>query len=169
MSADPHLDFEVRRYKAIRDALLADNADDIDEETLADTTEGLTDLHELLAAIVRGALDDEGMAGMLKVRLQQMADRLDRIERRAERRRAIVKDAMLEAGVDKLAMPDFTATVRNGTPHVVVVDETLIPATFWEQVPRLRKRELGNALKDGAQIEGAALSNPGMTLTVRTR
>jgi Siphovirus Gp157 len=169
MSGDPHLDFEVHRYKAIRNALLKDNADDMDEQTLADTTEGLTDLHELLAAIVRAALDDETMAGMLKVRMQQMADRLDRIEHRAERRRQIVRDAMLEAGVDKLAMPDFTATVRKAQPHVVVVDENLIPQVFWEMRPHLRKRELGEALKDGAQIEGAALSNPGMTLTVRTR
>jgi hypothetical protein len=33
----------------------------------------------------------------------------------------------------------------------------------------LRKRELLDALKDGATIEGAMLSNPGMTLSVRTR
>ena len=169
MSTDPHLDFEVRRYKAIRDALLAAGGDDIDEQTLADTTEGLTDLHELLAAIVRGALEDETMAAMLKVRMQQMDDRLERIEHRAERYRQIVKDAMLEAGVDKLAMPDFTASLRNAPPHVVVVDETLIPKMYFEERLFLRKRELGQALKDGDQIEGAALSNPGMSLTVRTR
>jgi Siphovirus Gp157 len=166
---DPRLDFEVRRYKAIREALLAAGADDMDEQTLADTTEGLTDLHELLAAIVRGALEDELMAAMLKVRMQEMDDRLDRIERRAERYRAIVKDAMLEAGVDKLTLPDFTASLRNAPPHVVVVDETLIPKIYFEERLFLRKRELGNALKDGEQIEGAALSNPGMTLSVRTR
>lgn len=169
MSTDPHLDFEVRRYKAIREALLADNADDIDEQTLADTTEGLTDLHELLAAIVRAALDDETMAEMLKARMQQMSERLGRFNARAERRRAIVKDAMLEAGVDKLAAPDFTASMRQGQPHVVVTDENVIPTHYWEQRPHLRKRELLEDLKAGEAIEGAALSNPGMTLTVRTR
>ena len=169
MSTDPHLDFEVRRYKAIREALLADNADDIDEQTLADTTEGLTDLHEMLAAIVRGALEDEAMAAMLKVRMGQMADRMDRIEARAERRRAIVRDAMLEAGVDKLTMPDFTASVRKGTPHVVIVDEALIPDDYIEQRPHLLKREIGEALKNGTPVEGAVLSNPGMTLERRTR
>ena len=101
--------------------------------------------------------------------MDQMADRLDRIEHRAERYRTIVKDAMLEAGVDKLAMPDFTASLRNAPPHVVVVDEALIPKNYFEERLFLRKRELGQALKDGEQIEGAALSNPGMSLTVRTR
>jgi hypothetical protein len=35
--------------------------------------------------------------------------------------------------------------------------------------PHLRRRELLDALKDGEPIEGALLSNPGMSLTVRKR
>ena len=74
---------------------------------------------------------------------------------------------MLETDVKKLQMPDFTASLRNGQPHVVVVDEKLIPQTFWEMRPHLRKRELSDALKDGAQIEGAVL-HLRMSLSVRT-
>jgi hypothetical protein len=54
MSGDPQLDFEVRRHKAILEGLRTED-ETIDEQTLADTVEGLTDLHELLAAIVRCA------------------------------------------------------------------------------------------------------------------
>ncbi len=162
MSSDPHLDLAVRQHIAIRERLLAEDAD-IDEQTLADTTEGLTDLHELLAAVVRGALEDEMLAEALKARMMGMAERRERFELRAEKRRQLVRDLM------KLSAPDFTASLRNAPPHVVVIDEKLIPATFWEQRPHLRKRELLDALKDGAQVEGAMLSNPGMSLSVRTR
>lgn len=165
---DPHLAFEKIKYLAIKEKILADNPD-IDDQTLADTVEGLSELPDKLAAIVRDALEAETFAVALKVRMGEMEERLERFQHRAERRREIVRDTMLEAGLSKLQMPDFTASVRKGTPHVVIIDEALIPATFWEQRPHLRKRELGEALKDGAQIEGATLSNPGMTLSVRTR
>lgn len=168
MSSDPHLDFEVRRHKAIRDRLLIEDSD-IDEQTLADTTEGMTDLHELLAAIVRGALEDETLAHMLKARIIQMSDRLERFEHRAEKRRHLVRDVMLETDIKKLNMPDFTASLRNAPPHVVVTDEKLIPTAFWEMRPHLRKSDLLAVLKDGVEVEGAALSNTGMSLSVRTR
>ena len=45
----------------------------------------------------------------------------------------------------------------------------MIPPDYIEQRPHILKREIGEALKNGEQIEGAVLSNPGMTLNVRTR
>jgi Siphovirus Gp157 len=166
---DPRrLDYEKQRYVAFKQRLLADDPE-LDERTLADTLEGLTDLHAALAATVRAVLEDETGAAVLKVRMQEMADRLDRFQRRADKRREIVRDAMTEVGWKRLDEPDFTATVRQASPHVVVVDEKAIPQTFFEMRPHLRKRDLLDALKDGATIEGAALSNPGMTLSVRTR
>ena len=45
----------------------------------------------------------------------------------------------------------------------------MIPQDYIEQRPHLLKREIGEALKNGTPVEGAVLSNPGMTLSVRTR
>jgi hypothetical protein len=142
---------------------------DLDEVTLADTLEGLTGLHELLAAGIRAALDDEDVVEMLKRRINDIDDRLKRFAKRAEHSRQVVRDAMADCHINKIMQPDFTASLSKAQPHVVVVDETQIPPPFWEQRPHLLKREILARLKDGAEVAGATLSNPAMALTVRTK
>jgi hypothetical protein len=164
------VDAEVRRCNQIREAVLAEFGDgDLDEQTLADTVEGLTNLHELLAAIIRGVIDAEVMASAIRARTMDMKDRLDRFELHAERLRQIVKNAMADAHIHKLTQPDFTASLRAGQPHVTITDEDLLPQIFIEQRPHILKREILDALKDGAEVSGAMLSNPGMVLSVRTK
>lgn len=161
--------FAATTYRAIRDHIRAQDPQ-IDEQTLADTVEGLTDVHEILGAIVRAALADEALATGLKCRVADMQDRLERLKDRATKRRQIVKDAMVELDLKKIAAPDFTASIRPGLPALVVLNEDAVPKTYWEPgEPRLRRQVLACDLKQGAEIEGATLSNPEPVLSVRTR
>ena len=164
-----NLEFAAITYRAIRDRIRADDPQ-IDEQTLADTVEGLTDLHEIVTAIIRSALADEALATGLKCRIADMQDRLDRLQDRASKRRQIAKDVMVELDLKKITAPDFTVSIRPGTPALLVLDEAAVPSIYWEpRDPRLNRQGLLSDLKDGADIKGVALSNPEPVLSVRTR
>jgi hypothetical protein len=156
-------------YRSLRDRLRAEDPQ-IDEQTLADTVEGLTDLHEIITAIIRSALTDEAFVTGLKCRIADMQGRLDRLQDRASKRRQIAKDVMVELDLKKITAPDFTVSIRPGTPALLVLDEAAVPSIYWEpRDPRLNRQELLSELKEGAEIEGVVLSNPEPVLSVRTK
>ncbi len=163
------LTFSAIHYKGVKDRIRAQDPQ-IDEQTLADTVEGLTDLHEILQAVIRAALADEALARGLKCRISDMQGRLDRLEDRAAKRRQIAKDVMVELDLKKITAPDFSASLRPGMPALVVLNEDAVPKTYWEPgEPRLRRQVLASDLKGGAEVTGATLSNPEPVLSVRTR
>ena len=163
------LAFSATTYRAVRERIRAQDPD-LDEQTLTDTVEGLTDLHEILTAIIRAAVTDEALANGLKGRIADMQGRLGRLEDRASKRRQIAKDVMMELDLKKLTAPDFTASIRPGTPALMVIDEAAVPSIYWEpREPRLNRQGLANDLKQGAEIAGVALSNPEPVLSVRTK
>jgi len=160
---------ELSGYRVLRARLLSE-IPDIDEEILADTLEGITNLHEMLAEVIRSALDDEALAGGLSTRLSDMKVRLDRLEERAKRKRQLALRAMAEADIPKLAVADFTASLKQGAPTLEVVAEDKIPAAYWKPQPsKLDKQGLLAALKLGTEIEGVALAAPQPQLSVRTK
>jgi Siphovirus Gp157 len=164
-----NIEFSAIKYRAIRDRIRAEDPQ-IDEQTLADTVEGLIDLHEIVTAIIRSALADEALATGLKGRIAEMEDWLARLQDRASKRRQIAKDVMVELDLKKLTAPDFTASIRPGMPALMVIDEAAVPSIYWEpREPRLNRQGLVTDLKQGAEITGVALSNPEPVLSVRTK
>jgi hypothetical protein len=163
------LSFSAAAYRAVSDRIRAEDPT-IDEQTLADTVEGLSDVHEILGAIIRAALADQALATGLDGRIGEMQARRDRLQDRATKRRQIAKDVMVDLDLKKLSAPDFTASIRPGTPALMVIDEAAVPSIYWEpREPRLKRQELANDLKQGAEIAGVALSNPEPVLSVRTK
>jgi hypothetical protein len=163
------LTFAAINYHTLRDRIRTQDPQ-IDEQTLADTVEGLTDLHEILQAVIRAALADEALARGLKCRISDMQCRLDRLEDRASKRRQIAKDVMVELDLKKITAPDFSASLRPGMPALMVLNEDAVPSIYWQPgEPRLKRQVLASDLKEGAEIAGATLSNPEPVLSVRTR
>ena len=156
-------------YQHVRNQISAENPD-LDEQTLADTVEGLTDLHEIVAAIVRSTLVDQALATGLRLRMKEMQERLDRLEDRASKRRGIARDVMTEADIKKITAPDFTVSIRPSSPSLAIADETAIPAAYWlPQPPKLDRQSLLAAIKQGQEIPGALLSNAQPVLSVRAK
>src|SRR6516225_215843 len=105
------INLEVPKFQLMRERLLAEYPN-LDNETLADTLEGITDLHEMIAAVIRSALVDEALHTGLRFRVDDMKERLSRLELRASKKRELALETMTEVGLVKLEQPDFTASAR---------------------------------------------------------
>ena len=143
---------------------------DADDETLADTLEGLTDLTDQLAEVIRSALEDEAFCAALKTRMGEMRERAGRLGLRAEKKRQLVGETMAQADLKRLTLPDLTISLRPGPVPLVVTSEEEVPSAFWKaQPPKLDRQGLSQALKAGQSIPGAVLGNPQPCLSVRTK
>jgi len=163
------LSLEKSKYIQVRERILF-GWPQVDEETLNDTLEGITDLHEMIAAVIRSALVDEALQSGLRQRLDEMRERLSRLEQRSKKKRELCLEAMTEVGLKKLEQPDFTVSARAGLAALVVVEENLIPETYWvPQQPKLDRQSLLADLKRSVEVPGAELGNPRPVLSVGTK
>ena len=164
----PTLNVELHGYERLRQWLL-DEYPDLDDETIRDTLEGITNLNELISELIRSALVDEALQAGLRTRLEDMRARLGRLAQRGLKKRQLALEAMNEVGLKKLEQPDFTASTRLGSPHLVVTSERTIPADYWVPQPKLDRKSLAADLRRGKEIPGACLGNPIPFLVVRTK
>lgn len=166
----PNLAALTAQYRQWRDDLLAEFPELADDdETLADTLEGQTDLPTVIARFIRDARRDEALADGLATLIKDEQERKSRLGARADKRRRIALSLMQAVEMGKLEQPDFTASVRRVPPGVVITDEAVLPDSYVKTVRQPDKTALREALGRGEEVPGATLGNGSETLTIRSR
>jgi hypothetical protein len=158
---------EAKAVASLRESL-RQLGHDGDEDLLLDSIEGETSLLEVLDKLLVGIVADEGLAAGAHVAATEMEHRAERFERRAAAARTVMEQAMLIAELEKLERPAATLSIVRRAPKAEITEEADIPAEFWKAGdPKLDRKALLAALKEGRAVPGAALSNSAPSLTIR--
>ena len=158
-------------YNAMKERLMEEFGLHNGEETLHDTLEGATDLHDLIARAAREARHEEAMAEAIKAIINEAYERKQRRQAKADRLRAAIAWAMQDAELKKIDACDMTISQRMGHPKVVYKDED---PSRWPDEMCITKRELNKtkikaALMEGASLPSAHLGNAMPVLTIRAK
>jgi hypothetical protein len=157
---------ETKAAEVLREQIKTIAGDD--EDVLRDSIEGETSIHELLEKVVEQIVNDGAMADSIGAVCKKLKERQDRIEKRIAWFRTAAASAMEVAGIKKKESPYGTISLKNVPPGVVIIEEASIPAEFWKaQEPKMDKKALLEALKDGRTIPGCELGNGSISVQVR--
>jgi len=106
---------------------------DLDEQTIADTLEGLAGTLEVKATnVAMFAKNLEVTAAAIKEAEGNMAKRRKAIEARSERLLAYLKQNMEATGITKIESPYLRIAIRNNPAAVHIDAESQIPAEFFK-------------------------------------
>ena len=139
--------------------LVNEEGTDFDEQTIADTLEGLEgDLTQKADQIGKLVKMLSRQADMCELEAKRLGDRSDKLRKRAESVTAYLHACMNVAGVRKVENGLFNIAIRK-TPDVVELDEELLPKRwFRERITEAPdRRGILAAVKAGEEIRGATL------------
>jgi hypothetical protein len=136
---------------------------EFDEQTIADTLEGMSGELEVKAENVgKFILNLEAQAVAIKDAEKRMAERRKAIEAKSEQIRKYLKDNMERCGITKIESPYFALTIKKNPSSVVIDDAGGIPSNLYvypEVVPYPDKKAIAELLKAGEEVNGAHLEN----------
>ena len=133
-------------------ALLAET--DLDEQTIADTLEGLAgDLRDKAIAVASVIRNMEADAKAIREAICDMESRLTRIETRTVGLREYLLTTLQATNIRNVECPWFAVSVKKNSPRVVIDDESLLPTEMMTikppPPPTPNKRAIADALKAG--------------------
>ncbi len=166
MSAVHDLNIQIAAARTLAATLLPilENDDDLRR----DMVEGETSLHDAIRQALARIVEIRALIEGIQATVNVLAGRAERLGGQERNIRDAIFAAMDVGGLRSLETPLGTVSRRAVAPSLVVTNEADIPAQFWtSQAPKLDRRGVLAALKEGATIPGAELSNGGLTLAIR--
>ncbi len=164
----PDLSGAIAQHERLRNELLTRWPELArDSEALEDTLNGESDLPDVTAQIIRSALEDERLGDSVGEHIAKLQKRKLHLDFRASRKRALALYAMQEGNLPRITQPDFSAHIGRSRGKVIITDEEALTHEYVRLKKEPDKKAIGEALRNGDTVEGACLSNPEATLTVK--
>lgn len=140
--------------------LRAELGDTADAHLISDVLEGQTDVFETIDRLAECALADKMLAAVAD-------ERAKRLEKRSDAVRDVICQMLeaLDLG-ESLERGFYTASLSHRS-HVIVTDQDKLPQSLLRISPD--KTLIAKLLRKGEQLEGAQLSNPEPSVSLRTR
>ncbi len=145
------------------------NPDTDEAALLAAIEQDVPDAEHIVALLVRAVGEAEAEAEAIGERIAGLTARKDRAKRRAETMRGLLLALMEAAGVQKWKHPEFTVSVSQGRPGVLITDPDALPAACLRTKTEPDLTAIKNALVYGGTVPGAELANGMPTLSIRTK
>lgn len=121
---------------------------DGDEQLFLDMLEGETDLLGIVNRLHNQRMNDEAMVLGIKARQQDLKERCQRKEARAEAIKVLIGKFLRAARLPKLELPEATYSVRDGKPKLIINDPAAVPAEFQRMKPEPDKTAINEAFAD---------------------
>jgi hypothetical protein len=141
-----------------------------DEVLRTDTLEGSETLHDFLTGIVRQIEDSKALRDGTKGRLDELAFRKARFERRIEVLRSLAVKTLEVAGLKKYEMSEATLSMKAGQQRLLGEPD---PVSLPDELCRITREpdrvKIRAALLSGETVPGVALSNAEPILTVHIK
>ena len=134
-----------------------------EDEALADTLEGATDLQEIIVRAAREARQAKAMAEAIVSIVKDNEARRERYLEKAERIREAIARAMQEAGLPKITAPDMTLSMSVRKPAPKVVDADALPE--WAKIEKTVFTPDRDAIKQAYEEDPQGFSCPGVIIT----
>jgi predicted nuclease with TOPRIM domain len=135
-----------------------DMAEEMDTDTLKDTLESIEEeIHDKAENIAKLVKNLNADVDALKTEEKRLADRRKSLENKVIHLKEYLQNQLEVAGLDKVKRPTLTVSIQNNPPSVKVIDEKLLSDFMIPQDPKLDKKAILTALKEGQEVNGAEL------------
>lgn len=150
--------YELSEEFAAVAELLAAN-EEIDQQTIDDTLEGVRlDLDVKVENTVKLIRNMQADADGLKAESERLSRRKLTTENKIKGLKEYLKMCYERAGITEAGTGVAGARLQRNAPSVEIEDEQRIPSDYLiEQQPKLDKKAILSALKEGADVPGARL------------
>jgi hypothetical protein len=143
---------------------------DMDEQTIADTLEGLQGELEVKGRSVAAYfLNLQADVDAIKEAEGRMVARRKSLESKVTAMKDYLRDNMQKTGITEISCPEFCIKIGKPSKAVEITNELLIPEEYKKVVTteRISKTDISKALKAGNDIPGAQLVDGKPRLTIK--